>query len=227
MTKVDVVNFGQPNSTMPCSICRDSFHNAKSCPDNPKNITSPVDALLHLHGVLGDMTLPEGDLLKISNGLKKIYDDKSVGEWTVTSTDVTEHDIHLVVDDYEYYIQKEVATWLKKGECQKRDCVVTGTVQHGYSMPKPLKRNDNVERTIISILDFHRSDKISIMRGESRKEFVYCDFIKQCIEEDKILRKAKEESPPELDDDCVMEAYMWMGDYRYRRMIVHIANILT
>ena len=69
------------------------------------------------------MTLPEGDLLKISNGLKKIYDDKSVGEWTVTSTDVTEHDIHLVVDDYEYYIQKEVATWLKKGECQKRDCV--------------------------------------------------------------------------------------------------------
>jgi hypothetical protein len=212
---------------MVCSKCGEKFHNALSCSQNPKNIKSPTNALLYLQGQLIDMPLPEGDILKISNGLKKIYDDKSVGEWTITSTNVKEHDIHLVVEDHEYHIKKEEVTWLKKGDSVKRDCVVTGTVQQGYSMPKPVKRTDSVERTIINILNFHRSDKVSVMLGDSRKEFIYGDWVKQCMEEDKILKKAKEEFPPDPEDDCAMEAYMWIGDYRYHRMAVHISNILT
>jgi hypothetical protein len=212
---------------MVCSKCGEKFHNALSCSQNPKNIKSPTDALLYLQGQLIDMPLPEGDLLKISNGLKKIYDDKSVGEWTVESEDISEHDIHLVVDDYEYVIKKCVGTWLKKGSQRRKDWVTTGTVQHGLTYPKEYSSKKCVERTVMSILEFHHSEKITVMMGPSRKEFIYSDFIAKCIETDKLLKKAKAECPPNEDDDCAMEAYMWVGDYRYRRMIAHISNIIA
>ena len=212
---------------MPCSICRDKFHNSKSCPDNPKNITKPVDALMYLNMVLGDMTLPEGDLLKISNGLKKIYDDKTDDMWVVTDIKNTALDVRLLVNKHEYHIKNQLMTSYKKGQMNmKCEHVTTGTLQFGLEMPKNIKMYKDAQNCITNILDFHQAEKVTVMLGDSSREFIFKDYVKQCIEDDKMMKKAKEECPCE-DEEVDCELYMWIGDYRYRRMSMYIADILT